>query len=42
LCRILAADGRAAELVGRSALIDGIEAELDRVRSALHALVPAA
>jgi len=42
LCGILAADGRAAELVGRSALIDGIEAELDRVRSALDALVPAA
>ncbi len=42
LCGILAADGRAAELVGRSALIDGIEAELERVRSALDALVPAA
>jgi two-component system, sensor histidine kinase and response regulator len=42
LCGILAADGRAAELVGRSALVDGIEAELDRVRAALGALVPAA
>jgi two-component system sensor histidine kinase/response regulator len=42
LCGILAANGPAAELVGRSALVDGIEAELDRVRAALGALVPAA
>jgi two-component system, sensor histidine kinase and response regulator len=42
LCGVLAADGPAADLVGRSALVDGIEAELRRVRAALGGLVPAA
>jgi two-component system, sensor histidine kinase and response regulator len=41
LSGILASDGPAADLVGRSALVDGIEVELERVRAALGALVPA-
>lgn len=42
LCGVLARDGAATDMVGRGALIDRIEAELERVRAALGALVPAA
>ena len=40
LCATLATDTAAGDLVGSSALCDGIESELGRVRSALGSLVP--
>lgn len=42
LCATLSLHNRAADLVGRTELLTGIEAELERVRSALGLLVPAA
>lgn len=42
LCATLSQHNRAADLVGRVELLAGIEAELERVRSALGLLVPAA
>jgi two-component system, sensor histidine kinase and response regulator len=41
LCITLSLHNRAADLVGRRELLAGIEAELERVRSALGLLVPA-
>jgi CheY-like chemotaxis protein len=42
LCGVLAREAAPTGLADRRAMVDGIEAELDRVRAALGALVPAA